>query len=76
MQTGTDYISQYNSGISLADFELNASNSFRSSWPNFLQAVYGYILQTSNDGSVAIPAHKISDPYIDGYNYRRQQLAF
>ena len=72
----TSYLGQYVAGKALADFEYNANKYYRLSYPYFLQGVYGYILNDSNDDAVSDAAHKISNTFIDGYNYRRDQLGF
>jgi hypothetical protein len=72
----TDYNGQYNAGAALADFQYNANSLFRDQSPYFLQAVYGYILESSDSSAVSQAAHKISDAFLTGYRDRRLQLGF
>ena len=74
--SGTDISAQKDAGSALADFENNVNAIYRNQPPNFLQGVYGYVLQPTIDPAVTTPAHKIGDTFIDGYNARRNQLGF
>lgn len=66
----------YSAGASLADYENNVSSLNAGSFNSLVQAVYGYILDTSNSGATSGNWHKIDTNYMSGFNFRRAQLGF